>query len=133
MRSVEIARDAKRAPQFLDGLLRRKLRALVEPFRRHQFGACADRAPLAFDLDLHAHKRLGRGIDHYGAKAKRLGEWHLPLEKRDLPHSDTWRHDVLPQSSVLCVKKCLRMRCTSSVNTGSAIASSERGRGSGTS
>ena len=38
-----------------------------------------------------------------------------------------------PQSSALWVKKCLRMRCTSSVKTGSAMASSERGRGSGTS
>jgi hypothetical protein len=78
---IEIARDSERPAQFLDGLLRRKLRTLVEPFRRHQFGAPTHRRGFAFDLDLHTHECLGRGIDDHGAKPERLGERHLPLEK----------------------------------------------------
>src|SRR5882672_9710101 len=134
---IEIARDSERPAQFLDGLLRRELRALVEPFRRHQLGARTYRHGFgfgfAFDLDLHTHESLGRGIDDHRAKPEWLGERHLSLEKRNIPHGDLWRHGGLPQSSALWVKKCLRMRCTSSVKTGSAMASSERGRGSGTS
>ena len=132
-RQIELARDQERAPQFLDGLLRRQLRPLVEPFRRHQFGARAHRRAPAFDLDLHPHEDLRRGIDRHGAKPKRLCERNLPLEKRDITHGQTMRHGYLPQSSAPWVKKCLRMRCTSSVKIGSAMVSSERGRCSGTS
>ena len=52
------------------------------------------------------------------------------LEDTDILYSGM---KELPQSSALWVKKCLRIRCTSSVKAGSAIASSDRGRGSGTS
>ena len=88
---------------------------------------------LAFDLDLDAHERLRRRVDDHRAEPERPGERNRPLEECNVPHGQTWRHDASLQSSVLWVKKCLRMRCTSSVKTGSAIASSERGRGSGTS
>ena len=57
----------------------------------------------------------------------------LPFEQGDVVHHETKRHRIAPQSSVPWVKKCLRMRCTSSVKTGSAMASSERRRGNGTS
>ena len=67
------------------------------------------------------------------AESERPDKAHRALEKRDLPHGKTWRHHERPQSSALWLKKCLRMRCTSSVKAGSAITSSERGRGSGTS
>src|ERR1700755_3628616 len=109
------------------------MRALVEPFRCHQFGAGADRNALALDLDLDAHEGLRRGVDHHGAEPERFCERNGPLKERDIPYGDTYRHDDLPQSSALWVKKCLRMRCPGSVNAGSAMASSERWRGSGTS
>ena len=130
---IEIARDLKRAPQFRNRLLGRKLRSLVEPFRHQQFGAGADRSALALHFDLGAHEQLRRGIDDHGAEPERPDKAHRAFEKFDVPHGDTWRHDALPQSSAVWVKKCLRMRCTSSVKAGSAMASSERGRGSGTS
>src|ERR1700719_3333296 len=130
---IEFARDLERTPEFVDGLLGRKLGALVEPFRHQQFGAGADRAAPALDLDLGTHEDLRCGVDDDSAKPERPDEPHRSLEKRNVPHGQTERHGLKPQSSALWVKKCLRMRCTSSVKTGSAIASSERGRGSGTS
>src|ERR1700743_3393328 len=105
------------------------MRALVEPFRHQHFGAGADESALAFDLDLDAHERLWCRVDHHGAKTERPEELYRSFKKRNLPHGDTWRHGVRPQSGVLqssapWVKKCLRMRCTKSVKTGSAIESS---------
>ena len=66
---------------------------------------------------------------NWNGRTKRTGR----SKKCDLPHGKTWRHHDWPQSSALWLKKCLRMRCTSSVKAGSAMTSSERGRGSGTS
>src|SRR5882724_232642 len=132
-RQIEPARDFKRTPEFVHGLLGRKLGALVEPFRHQQFGAGADRAAPALDLDFGAHESLRCGVDDHSAKPERPDEPHRSLEKRNVPHGQTERHGLKPQSSAFWVKKCLRMRCTSSVKTGSAMASSERGRGSGTS
>ncbi len=81
MAQIKIARDRQRAPQFLDGLLRREVGAFVEPFRRHQFGAGADRGALTFDLDLDAHECLRRGIDRHGAEPERFCKRNRPFEK----------------------------------------------------
>jgi hypothetical protein len=81
MRQIKIACDGERTPQFVDGLPRRQLRALVEPFRRHQFGAGAHRSGFAFDLDLGTHEYLRRGIDDHGAEAKRFCERNRPFKK----------------------------------------------------
>src|SRR3954471_1384415 len=48
---IDLARDVEGVPQFVDVLLRRKLRPLVEPFRRHQLGAGAYRNAPALHLD----------------------------------------------------------------------------------
>src|ERR1700676_633347 len=130
-RQIKPARNLERASEFVDGLLGGKLGALVEPLRHQQFGAGAKEGASAFDLNLGAHESLGRGVDDDSAKPERPDEPHRSFEKRNVPHSQTERHGLKPQSSALWVKKCLRLRCTSSVKTGSAMASSERGRGSG--
>src|ERR1700686_5446065 len=85
-RQIKLARDLKRTPEFVDGLFGRKMRALVEPFRSHQFGAGADRRTPAFDLDLGAHKGLWRGVDNHRAKPERPDETHRTFEKRNIPH-----------------------------------------------
>jgi len=72
-RSDRIARDSERPAQFLDGLLRRKLRTLVEPFRRHQLGARTHRRGTSPSISiLHTHECLGRGIDNHGANRNGL-------------------------------------------------------------
>src|SRR5215208_4738654 len=109
------------------------MRTLVEPFWHQEFGAGAHSPALAFDLDLDAHKSLRRRIDDDRTEPERPGKDDRALEERYISHSQAMRHRASSQSSALWVKKCLRMRCTSSVKAGSAIASSERGRGSGTS
>src|SRR6267154_2008229 len=119
--------------QFRDGLLRDQMRPLVEPFRHHQFGAGAHRNALAFDFDLDAHEHLRCRVDDHRAEAERFYKTNRTFKKRDVAHGDIWRHGDLSQSSALWVKKCFLIRCTSPVKTGSAIASSERGRGIGTS
>src|SRR5260370_35772849 len=119
--------------QLRNGLLRDQMRPLVEPFRHQQFGAGAYRRALAFHLDLDAHERLRCRVDDHRAEAERFYKTNRTFKKGDVAHGDIWRHGDLSQSSALWVKKCFRIRCTSSVKTGSAIASSERGRGSGTS
>src|ERR1700730_19132465 len=116
-----------------DGFPRDRMRPCVEPFRYQQFGAGARRRALAFDLDLDAHQHLPSRVDDHRAEAERFHKTNRTFKKPDVAHGDIWRHGDLSQSSVLWVKKCFRIRCTSSVKTGSAIASSERGRGSGTS
>src|SRR5436305_10636438 len=108
------------------------MRPLVEPFWRHHLGASANRARSVLEFDLGGHENL-RGLgDGHRAEPERPDEIDRALEKREFSHCQSWRHGR-PQSSALWVKKCLRMRCTSSVNTGSAITSSERFFPSGTS
>src|SRR5216683_1398894 len=119
--------------QLRNGLLRDQMRPLVEPFRHQQFGAGAHRRALAFDFDLDAHEHLRCRVDDHRAEAERLYEINRTFKNPDVAHGNIWRHGDLSQSSALWVKKWFRIRCTSSVKTGSAIASSERGRGSGTS
>src|SRR5215207_3576725 len=109
------------------------MRTLVEPFWHQEFGAGAHTRALAFDLDLDAHKSLRRRVDDDRTEPERPGETDRALKERYVSDGQTIRHQASFQSSALWVKKCLRMRCTSSVKAGSAIASSERGRGSGTS
>ena len=111
--------------------VRRQMRPLVEPFRHQQLGAGADGRPLPSTSISTRTNSLRRRVDGDRAKAERPGEMHRAFEEGDVAHGQAGRHG--PQSSVPWVKKCLRMRCTSSVKTGSAITSSERGRGSGTS
>src|ERR1700738_961343 len=113
--------------QLRNGLLRDQMRPLVEPFRHQQFGAGAHRNALAFHLDLDAHEHLRCRIDDHRAEPERFYKTIRTFKKPDVAHGDIWLHGDLSQSSALWVKKCLRMRCTSSVKTGSAIASSERG------
>src|SRR5690348_12100764 len=105
------------------------MRSLVEPFWRQEFGRGAGRPALAHNLDLDADKGLRRRIDHDGAEAERPGKGDGPFEQGDVAHDETEGHG---QSSALWVMKCARIRCTSAVKTGSAIASSARGRGKGT-
>ena len=88
-REIEIARNRQRTAQFQNGLLRRQVRALVEPFRRHQFGAGTDGSAPAFDLDLNAHEYLRRGVDHHGAKPERFCKRNRPFKKCDVPHGQT--------------------------------------------
>src|SRR5215208_8367471 len=109
------------------------MRTLVEPFWYQEFGAGTHSPALAFDLDLDAHKNLRRRVDDDRTEPERPGKGDRALEERYISDGQAIRHQPSFQSSALWVKKCLRMRCTSSVNAGSAIASSERGRGSGTS
>ncbi len=71
---IEPARNVQRTPQFGDRLLGRKLRPLVEPFRRHQLGAGAHRRAPAFDLDLHPHKGLHCGRDVTAPKRNGLAK-----------------------------------------------------------
>ena len=52
MAQIQLARDHQRAPQFGYGLLQRKLRTLVEPFRHHHFGAGANRRSLAVSFSV---------------------------------------------------------------------------------
>src|SRR4051794_10375878 len=101
------------------------MRPLVEPFRRQQFRGGADRCSLALEFDFRPNENLRRGMDRHRAEPERPDERNRALEKPDIPHRKSWRHGR-PQSSALWVKKCLRMRCTSSVKTGFAITSSER-------
>lgn len=130
-REIKAPRNLQRAPQAVDRLRRRQLRPLVEPFWHQQLGAGADRNAPALDLDLDPHEQLRRRVDRDRAEAERPREMHGTFEESDVSQLQARRHDR--QSSAPCEKKCLRMRCTSSVKTGSAITSSERGRGSGTS
>src|SRR5437773_6407002 len=109
------------------------MRPLVEPFRHQELGAGARGRTLAFDLDLDAYKSLRRRIDDHRTEPERPGKAHRTLKKGNVLYGQAIRHQASFQSSALWVKKCLRIRCTSSVKAGSAIASSERGRGSGTS
>src|ERR1700704_3305618 len=108
------------------------MRPLVEPLWRHHLGASADRRRSVFEFDFDAHENLRRLGEGDGAEPERPDEIDRALEKRDVTHGQSWRHGR-PQSSALWVKKCLRIRCTSSVKTGSAITSNERFFPSGTS
>src|SRR5260221_769749 len=109
------------------------MRPLVEPFWHQKFGtgALGTAPPLNFNLSPHEHLR--RRVDNDGTEPERPRKADRAFEKRNISHSQAVRHRASFQSSALWVKKCLRMRCTSSVKAGSAIESSERGRGSGTS
>ena len=133
MRQIKFARDQQRASQFGNRLFRRKMRPLVEPFRHQKFGTGAGGVAFAFDVDLDTHEHLRRRVDDNSAEPERPGKADRAFEERDISHSQAIRHRASFQSSGLWVKKCLRIRCTSSVKAGSAIESSERGRGSGTS
>ena len=89
---IKLPRDQKRTPQFVDRRLGRKVRTLVEPFRRQQFGAGADERAPTLDLDLGAHERLARVVDHDRAEVERPGEADRPFEERNIAHSQTRRH-----------------------------------------
>ncbi len=80
---IGIARDHKRAPQLLDGLVGCQRRVLVEPFRHHQFGRRAKAVATVFGLDLDKQKRLGGGGDGGGAKPERDAKRNRPLEPGD--------------------------------------------------
>ena len=133
MRQIEISRNQQRATQFRNRFLRRKMRPLVEPLCHQKLGAGPCRNALAFDLDLDAHKSLRCRVDDDRTEPERPDESDRTFKKGNVLYGQAIRHRASFQSSALWVKKCLRMRCTSSVKAGSAIASSERGRGSGTS
>src|SRR4051794_2135367 len=109
------------------------MRPLVEPFWHQKLGAGPCRPALAFDFDLDAHKGLRRRVDDNRTEPERPGESDRAFKEGDVSYGQTIRHQASFQSSALWVKKCFRIRCTSSVKAGSAMASSERGRGSGTS
>src|SRR5688500_10151712 len=104
------------------------MRTLVEPFWHQEFGAGAHSPALAFDLDLDPHKSLRRRVNDDRTEPERPCKGDRTFKKRDVSYGQTIRHQASSQSSALWVKKCLRIRCTSSVKAGSAIASSERGR-----
>src|ERR1700730_12917627 len=74
------------------------MRTLVEPFRRHQFGAGAHRGGLALELDLRTHEYLHRGVDRHRAESERPGKGDLPFEKRYVAHGETKRHGYFPLS-----------------------------------
>src|SRR4051812_39711343 len=99
------------------------MRPLVEPLWHQEFGAGSSRPTLAFDLDLHTHKGRRRRIDDDRAEPERPGESDRTFKEGDVPYSQAIRHQASFQSSALWVKKCLRIRCTSSVKAGSAIES----------
>ena len=92
LREIKLACDRKRPPQLIDGRLRRKFRALVEPFRDQQLGAGACRPALAFNLDLDAHKCLRRRVDDDGAEAERSGKRHGPFEEGNIAYGKVRRH-----------------------------------------
>src|SRR5580704_9440999 len=93
---IKLPRDQKRTPQFVDRLLGRKVRTFVEPFRRQQFGAGADERAfslsLALDLDLGAHERLARVVDHDYAEAERPCKANRPFKEGNIAYSQTRRH-----------------------------------------
>ena len=86
VRQIKLARDQQRAAQFLDRLLRRQMRPLVEPLRHEKFGARTDGPGLAFDLDLDQHKSLRRRVDDNGAEPERPREADRPLKESNIAH-----------------------------------------------
>src|SRR3954447_12421440 len=89
---IKLARDQERAAQLLDGLVRRQMRPLVEPFRHEKLGGGADRPALAFDLDLNQHEGLRRRMDDDIAEAERPGKRHRSFKKRDIAYGEARCH-----------------------------------------
>ena len=96
MRQIKLARDDERAPQLADGVFRREMCPLVEPFRHQELGAGAGCPPFAFNLDLDPHESLARGVDDNRAKAERPDEIHRSFEKGDISYGQSERHLARP-------------------------------------
>ena len=134
MRQIELARDQQRAPQFrrpsLPATDAAACRTILAPETRRW-------RPIALPLPSTSISTRTKacGVALMTTAPNRNGRAKVTGRSKKAMSSTAKRSGIeaSSQSSALWVKKCLRMRCTSSVKAGSAIASSERGRGSGTS
>ncbi len=85
---IELAGNLQRPPHLGDALFVRKMRPLVEPFRRQHLRRRAGRDSLALNLDHDAHEHLDGVVDRHRAETERPRERDRTLEKRDIVHGE---------------------------------------------